>query len=313
MSSRAWLVAWSSAVLPLLAFAADPCAEVKQEGPTGNVDVVALVRGCTDITVTVRGQDLVNVRATPPVPVTFELRNQPRTVLVSFRPVDRRQAHSFSWTDKWQHGRRLAGSPAPYVYALPFRGTFPLVQGPFGSFSHQRGTRDEQAYDWMLPEGTQVYAARPGEVVATRRDVSVGGADESFREEVNYVVVRHQDGTYAEYLHLERGGVEVSVGDAVTTDTVLGRSGNTGYSRGPHLHFAVFNPIDGNDRTTWPLSFAVKPGPAEVPSEDDAPASPPPPPVRATEEPARKAPPPRAPERNPADEVKKLEKVFEGI
>ena len=89
------------------------------------------------------------------------------------------------------------------------------------------------------------FAARDGTVVAVRQDSDVGGTDEKYLNSSNYVVIRHSDGTFAEYLHLKHNGALVSVGDKVRTHQVLGLSGNTGHSSIPHLHFAVFNNIDG--------------------------------------------------------------------
>lgn len=56
----------------------------------------------------------------------------------------------------------------------------------------------------------------------------------------------HEDGTFGEYSHLLHLGTLVEKGDIVEQNQEIGFSGNTGYSSGPHLHFAVFiNRIDG--------------------------------------------------------------------
>ena len=41
------------------------------------------------------------------------------------------------------------------------------------------------------------------------------------------------------YAHLEEGGAMVRVGQHVRTGQQIGLSGNTGFTTGPHLHFAV--------------------------------------------------------------------------
>ena len=53
----------------------------------------------------------------------------------------------------------------------------------------------------------------------------------------NYIVIKHSNGTQTLYAHLSK--VSVSVGDEVNTGEVIGKSGNTGRSTGPHLHFEV--------------------------------------------------------------------------
>lgn len=67
----------------------------------------------------------------------------------------------------------------------------------------------------------------------------------------NYVMVRHDDGTYALYAHLAKGSVAVNVGQQVNTGTQLGIMGETGNTSGPHLHVEVrsagtTNGIPGN-------------------------------------------------------------------
>jgi murein DD-endopeptidase MepM/ murein hydrolase activator NlpD len=51
------------------------------------------------------------------------------------------------------------------------------------------------------------------------------------------VVVRHSDGRYSQYAHLS--AISVKSGQSVAAGQRLGRSGSTGNSSGPHLHFEV--------------------------------------------------------------------------
>lgn len=55
----------------------------------------------------------------------------------------------------------------------------------------------------------------------------------------NYVKIRHTNGLYSRYAHIEKGTIHVSVGDEVYASTIIGRIGNSGYSFGAHLHFEV--------------------------------------------------------------------------
>ena len=62
----------------------------------------------------------------------------------------------------------------------------------------------------------------------------------------------HSDGTTGEYFHLERGSVQVRVGERVARGQRLARSGNTGFSTAPHLHFGVYR--TGRDDKTESLA-----------------------------------------------------------
>eukprot|EP01125_Pyxidicula_operculata_P009970 TRINITY_DN3285_c0_g1_i3.p1 TRINITY_DN3285_c0_g1~~TRINITY_DN3285_c0_g1_i3.p1 ORF type:complete len:167 (-),score=17.55 TRINITY_DN3285_c0_g1_i3:26-526(-) len=52
-------------------------------------------------------------------------------------------------------------------------------------------------------------------------------------------MIRHDDGTWGMYIHLKKGGVKFEPGDEIKGKTLIGYSGNTGYSNGAHLHFQV--------------------------------------------------------------------------
>ena len=54
-----------------------------------------------------------------------------------------------------------------------------------------------------------------------------------------YVIVQHSDGYETLYAHLDKNGVAVSVGDKVSENNVIAKSGNTGGSTGPHLHIEI--------------------------------------------------------------------------
>lgn len=143
-------------------------------------------------------------------------------------------------------GLETPGDAAPpaddEAYYLPFAaGTTHWVgQGNFGAFnlsSHQ----DQYAIDFVMPLDTAVLAARAGEVVVVRDDCP--NVNCPFTPDTccgNYVRVRHADGTVALYLHLRQGGSCVQVGQHVQRGDAIARSGNTGRSLAPHLHFSVF-------------------------------------------------------------------------
>jgi murein DD-endopeptidase MepM/ murein hydrolase activator NlpD len=76
-------------------------------------------------------------------------------------------------------------------------------------------------------EDDNVHPVKPGIVVLAKYHSKYG----------NTVVVRHSNGIESLYGHL--ANMKVDVGDKVTTETVLGRVGNTGVSTGKHLHLEI--------------------------------------------------------------------------
>lgn len=123
------------------------------------------------------------------------------------------------------------------VVELPFEAgeTHEIGQGMHGAFSHYGNAT--HALDFPLPEGTTVVAARDGVVVGTKEDSSSGCPDPSCADQGNFVRIDHGDGTYALYYHLQHDGALVELGDRVCAGEPIARSGNTGYSSAPHLHF----------------------------------------------------------------------------
>jgi len=122
------------------------------------------------------------------------------------------------------------------TYNLPFgKGTtsklLQAYNGPYGHKDHSAFS-----YDFQMPIGTSVLAARGGEVVKV-----VENNSDSTRKpgEENVVVIKHADGSFARYYHLTKDGVLVSLGDKVKQGEKIALSGDSGASAGPHLHFDV--------------------------------------------------------------------------
>jgi hypothetical protein len=136
----------------------------------------------------------------------------------------------------------------------PVEGMPGNITGGFGSdygYEH-RGT------DVGIVTGTPVRAPGEGRIVPMTNDGSFGIA----------VCIEHPGtGWYSAYCHLSRA--DVSIGDWVDAGDLLGLSGNTGYSSGPHLHWQVC------DSTTFPTNIAHSRDPMAVPFETGIPELPP--------------------------------------
>jgi uncharacterized protein (TIGR03382 family) len=115
--------------------------------------------------------------------------------------------------------------------------TYPCTQGHGGATSHTGIA--QYAWDFGIPLGTDIKAARGGTVLLIKMDSYSGGCSQTYANDANYVLIDHGDGTAGLYLHVEGGSSELSVGDPVAAGDTIARVGQTGWSCGPHLHFQV--------------------------------------------------------------------------
>lgn len=177
---------------------------------------------------------------------------------------DPSQPHRYDFKYRFYLGDYRVKPDPKTVYALPLPAgmTADLLQGWRGAFSHTG--EQEYAVDFDLPEGTPVRASRAGVVVALNEDATTAGVDEAFKaaEKSNFVRVRHDDGSLGNYLHMQPQGVLVALGDRVEVGQEIARSGNTGYSSRPHLHFEVASPLDADNNRSFPFLWQVAAPPA---------------------------------------------------
>lgn len=124
---------------------------------------------------------------------------------------------------------------------LPFGTRWAVLQGVNQDPTHN-DKYNRYALDFRLPVGSPVHAAADGVVVATKEDAT--GPTGKVRDN-NRVIIRHADGTATKYVHLQKDGALVEVGQQVLAGDLIGLSGNTGASSSPHLHFVVFSSYPG--------------------------------------------------------------------
>ncbi|MFE9612414.1 transglycosylase family protein [Streptomyces sp. NPDC006012] len=125
--------------------------------------------------------------------------------------------------------KKAAGSTHSSSSGTHFR-VAPVSAGT-GTQYHASGSHWSKGYhtgvDFPVPTGTPVKAVGAGHVVSAGWGGSFG----------YQVVIRHADGRYTQYAHLS--AISVKAGRPVTAGQRIGRSGSTGNSTGPHLHFEV--------------------------------------------------------------------------
>jgi murein DD-endopeptidase MepM/ murein hydrolase activator NlpD len=103
------------------------------------------------------------------------------------------------------------------------------ISSSFADHKNRRPPSGLPGTDYPVPVGTSVHAAKSGVVTRANYGTTSG----------KNVRIAHPDGTTSYYLHLSR--IDVTNGQHVSQGQVIGKSGNTGRSTGPHLHFAIAN------------------------------------------------------------------------
>jgi len=140
---------------------------------------------------------------------------------------------------------------SPYVLPYPVGSTYYVSQGNCSKGGHHGAYK--YAYDFSMPIGTTVTAARAGIVAEIRMKFHDGQPGEG---ESNWVKIRHADNTIAAYSHLTANGALVKIGDHVIAGQPIGLSGNTGNTGGhPHLHFHLCPCSEPVDCGTLPVTF----------------------------------------------------------
>jgi len=142
----------------------------------------------------------------------------------------------------------------PYRVPFAVAGSYTVTQAfPLGVTHNTVDSR--YAVDIAMPIGTDVHAARGGVVFEVASTNFRGGLDPE-RDSVaaNIVRILHDDGTHAVYAHLNRNSIRVQPGDEVERGQYIADSGNSGFSSGPHLHFAVLKNV-GMRIESVPITF----------------------------------------------------------
>ncbi len=147
--------------------------------------------------------------------------------------------------------RAVFGDPEGSAYVLPF----PVGESYRISQSYclaNGGHRRQLAYDFEMPVGVDIQAARSGTVLEVKEDSPDDGRGDG---DHNYVFIQHDDGTVAFYAHLMQDGVAVGPGDEVHAGQRIAASGNSGLTGWPHLHFGVYLRWPPREGADVPVNF----------------------------------------------------------
>lgn len=205
---------------------------------------------CPRVRVTVAPGDTLNVRPTPSTAMA------PIGSLASGTIVDVlaiTQGESIDGIDTWYQikSKTLEGyvfgglvectqDMAPTTgFFLPLEcgTTSTITQGNFGDLSHTG--QSAYAFDFDLGIGTPLVAIESGTVThlfagTLPGDPCYDGGGMECISKANFVTVAHEDGTSSIYAHLSE--VKVAVEQFVPRGSIVGLSGSTGWSTGPHAH-----------------------------------------------------------------------------
>jgi len=223
-------------------------------------ELIAENDGSAPITVyvTLTGENFASDRAWPATVIV-----PPHTAL----PLGRvfaadRAAGGYNFLFRYSHhfGRVDAVHDPLAAYRLPFLEgqSYSVTQAYGGKLTSHNNRENLYAIDFAMPVGTPIVAARGGIVIDATLRHQEGGFDMRFLDKANTVAIVHDDGTVAEYAHLSHGSELVRTGQRVAVGDLIGHSGNTGYTSGPHLHFIVSKPsvADGKvTRQSVPVAF----------------------------------------------------------
>jgi murein DD-endopeptidase MepM/ murein hydrolase activator NlpD len=157
----------------------------------------------------------------------------------------------------WLLGSDVTKNTDTYVYDLPFEkgSSHKIVQGYGGWFSH----KNMAALDFYMPVGTAVYAARAGVVYSYKEDSDKGGSLQAYKNQANYIIIKHADGSYGCYWHLQHNGVITKKG-FVQKSQLIGYSGNTGFVVAAHLHFSVKTKLNYDKNSFVKTTFNTSEG-----------------------------------------------------
>jgi len=244
----------------------EPRIHLRQEG-TKESPVYILFNdfwGPVEVELTLK--ESFNVLSEPSLPARFVIPAQTERTLVGIGALDQRRSFSYRLGMSSVPGRPISTLVEGLVILPPFSASeeYPISQGFEGKETHDRPD-SQYAIDLAMPVGTAVHAVRNGTVMDIEEDFNRGGIDfKKYAHKANHIRILHSDGTMAVYAHLDLASVSVRPGARIRAGQKIARSGNTGFSSGPHLHFAI-QQNSGMQIISLPFRFQTPEGTAVTP------------------------------------------------
>jgi len=196
-----------------------------------------------------------NVYSIPTLPKRFIVEPGQSKTLFKITGLNQYQSWRYTLSYQYTIGSPLAVHDNNIGYFPPFAKNtqFHISQAFGGQFSHT-DKQNQYAVDIAMPVDTSIHAARSGIVMEVNNDYFKSGMKKAYKSRANSIRILHDDGSMAIYAHLALEKAQVYPGLRIAAGQLIGYSGNTGYSTGPHLHFAV-QVNNGMDLVSVPFKF----------------------------------------------------------
>jgi murein DD-endopeptidase MepM/ murein hydrolase activator NlpD len=213
----------------------------EQTGSGGEIALVAQNTFYAPIQLAYRLTQMENVAASTPRDGFKVLPPRSETQLLVIRRAQSNVEMRLNYDFQFLPGEPGALHKPERPYRLPYAlaSSVRVSQAYPESITHGHESAT-QAVDFVMPIGTNVFAAREGVVIEVASDFFESGTSMNVDgPRANVVRVLHGDGTMSVYGHLNWNSIRVKPGQRVARGEYLADSGNTGFSTGPHLHFVV--------------------------------------------------------------------------
>ncbi len=208
---------------------------------------------------------LNNLRASYALPRHINVFGKKNARILKLDPVSNTGRSTFRYTFKYYTGC-LDTKPDDIEYLLPLpEGTKTTARLLSYVGRHVGSETPEDWYNLLFLTNGEVpiHASRKGRVVSIRDDQNFTSEHLLFTSERNYVIVVHDDCTFARYSTFKDGHIDVSIGDLVFPGDVLGLSAGDEYKFGNQVRLYVYyrnddsilNPVENNDEFKNFFSF----------------------------------------------------------